>query len=110
MKMVVHGLELLTCIDEECKAYYISPFYANCYGLSRVYAFGLHNAQMAEKYLEKACQAAQEAASYPKTAGVAKRDYGVMSEILSDFKSGRSLYAIEEEFRQDFPYDIIEKI
>lgn len=96
---VTYGLTLLLQIDEE---YYSAPLYANYYALSKIYAFGLHDVQKAQNVLQMACNTALKCSS-PK----ARKDYFTMNEILKDFKAGRPLRAIQEEFGTMFPYDII---
>lgn len=96
---IVHGLEMLVILDE---GYYSSPLYANCYALSRIFAFGLNNKAAALTYAEKACE-------YAITCGtdMAKRDFYKMSEYRDALRTSRSLSSIASEFKLEFPYDIL---
>lgn len=96
---VVHALELLKNIDSE---YYLPPLFANCYALSKIFAFGLNNKNSACKYAKKACEYASQCNS-----DAAKRDLRVMSDFYDALESASSLSSLTDEFDIDFPYDIL---
>ena len=102
---VVRALELLQFIDE---AYYQPPLFANCYALSRIFAFGLNNRDKACEYAQKACEYASKCASYGRPdSDRASRDLSTMQYFLDDLKSSRSFNSIVDEYGDEFPYDII---
>ena len=96
---IVHGLELLLEIDKD---YYIAPLFANCFALSKIFAFGLNNKASACKYAEKACDYAMQC-----NTDVAKRDLVVMRDLRDAFRSSQPLSSISEEFGHEYPYDIL---
>ncbi len=102
---VVRALELLQFIDE---AYYQPPLFANCYALSRIFAFGLNNRDKACEYAQKACEYAAKCAAYGRPdSDRASRDLNTMQYFLDELKSSRSFSGIVDEYGDEFPYDII---
>lgn len=99
-QMIVKGLEFLIAFDEET---YLSPLYANCYALSRVFAFGLYDKEAACTFAEKACVYA-----HMRGTSMANRDLVVMMDFWNELKSSKPLSVITEEFGYEFPYDILE--
>ena len=96
---VIIGLEMLSQFWPE---HYLPPLYANYFALGKVLAFGLHQADYAKVAFQNACDFAKKLGTEK-----ARRDLQVMTEILNDFKRGRSLSAIEAEFGSSFPFDIL---
>ena len=92
----------LTLLARFWPDYYLPPLYANHFALSKIFAFGLHDASNAQASLQRACDCAEKLDSLK-----ANRDLLVMKKILKAFQSGRSLSKIEAEYGQDFPDDIL---
>ena len=96
---VVRGLELLC---EFWPDYYGAPLFANCFALSKIFAFGLYNKDSALKYARKACDYAARC-----NTDQAQRDLRVMRDYRDVLSASDSLSDFFEEFECDFPYEII---